>query len=117
MNSLYGSITRSPVISFSYFRLAIVLSSYALMQIEVEFCLNAKMRRYSGCFCGSRKPKNASTSCYVDVKPIIYEASFFLMTLLLPDQRETCCYAWHGTGPSHLLGMRPSLRHKAPGSL
>src|SRR5262245_27674943 len=55
--------------------------------------------------------------CYVDVKPIIYEASFFLMTLLLPDQRETCCYAWHGTGPSHLLGMRPSLRHKAPGSL
>src|SRR5262245_56564983 len=39
------------------------------------------------------------------------------MTLLLPDQRETCCYAWHGTGPSHLLGMRPSLRHKAPGSL
>src|SRR5207249_6259600 len=34
-----------------------------------------------------------------------------------PDQRETCCYAWHGTGPSHLLEMRPSLRHKAPGSL
>src|SRR5439155_18440958 len=26
-----------------------------------------------------------------------------------PDQRETCCYAWHGTGPSHLLEMRPSL--------
>src|SRR5215813_11905161 len=39
------------------------------------------------------------------------------MTLLLLDQRETCCYAWHGTEPSHLLGMRPSLRHKAPGSL
>jgi hypothetical protein len=39
------------------------------------------------------------------------------MTLVLPDQRETCCYAWHGTRPSHLLGMRPSLRHKAPGSL
>ena len=34
-----------------------------------------------------------------------------------PDQRETCCYAWYGTGPSHLLEMRPSLRHKAPGSL
>ncbi len=39
------------------------------------------------------------------------------MTVLLPDQRETCCYAWHGTQPSHLLGMRPSLRHLAPGSL
>src|SRR4249920_517676 len=43
--------------------------------------------------------------------------SFFFMTFLLPDQRETCCYAWHGTRPSHLLGMRPSLGHKAPGSL
>jgi Putative transposase len=29
---------------------------------------------------------------------------FFLlvfMTFLLPDQRETCCYTWHGTRPSH----------------
>src|SRR5206468_8353413 len=43
--------------------------------------------------------------------------SFFFMTFLLPDQRETCCYPWHGTRPSHLLGMRPSLGHKAPGSL
>jgi hypothetical protein len=43
--------------------------------------------------------------------------SFFLMTFLLPDQRETACYSWHGTRPSHLLGMRPSLGHKAPGSL
>ncbi len=43
--------------------------------------------------------------------------SFFFMTFLLPDQRETACYSWHGTRPSHLLGMRPSLGHKAPGSL
>jgi hypothetical protein len=43
--------------------------------------------------------------------------SFFFMTFLLPDQRETYCYSWHGTRPSHLLGMRPSLGHKAPGSL
>jgi hypothetical protein len=45
---------------------------------------------------------------------------FFLssfMTFVLPDQRETCCYAWHSARPSHLLGMRPSLGHKAPGSL
>src|SRR5262249_14564940 len=42
---------------------------------------------------------------------------FSFMTFLLPDQRETCCYAWHGTRPSHLLAMRPSLGHKAPGSL
>src|SRR5215510_3005101 len=42
---------------------------------------------------------------------------FSFMTFVLPDQRETCCYAWHGTRPSHLLKMRPSLRHKAPGSL
>src|SRR5262245_7534654 len=45
---------------------------------------------------------------------------FFLssfMTSVLPDQRETCCYSWHDTWPSHLLGMRPSLGHKAPGSL
>ena len=42
---------------------------------------------------------------------------FSFMTFLLPDQRETCCYSWHGTRPSHLLGMRPSLGHKAPGSL
>src|SRR5712692_9797169 len=26
-------------------------------------------------------------------------------------------YAWHGTRPSHCLGMRPALRHTAPGSL
>ena len=49
--------------------------------------------------------------------PLQTRPLLFLMTLLLPDQRETCCYAWHGTGPSHLLGMRPSLGHKAPGSL
>src|SRR5215510_15619783 len=42
---------------------------------------------------------------------------FSFMTFVLPDQRETCCYAWHGTRPSHLLAMRPSLGHKAPGSL
>jgi hypothetical protein len=61
-----------------------------------------------------------SINCYVDVKPTTYETSFFFlsfMTFLLPDQRETCCYAWHGTRPSHLLAMRPSLGHKAPGSL
>src|SRR5262249_29322444 len=40
--------------------------------------------------------------------------SFSFMTFVLPDQRETCCYAWHGTRPSHLLAMRPSLGHKAP---
>jgi hypothetical protein len=43
--------------------------------------------------------------------------SFFFMTFLLPDQRETCCYSWHDRRPSHLLGMRPSLGHTAPGSL
>ena len=43
--------------------------------------------------------------------------SFFSMTFLLPDQRETACYSWHGARPSHLLAMRPSLRRKAPGSL
>jgi len=31
---------------------------------------------------------------------------FFLVTLSLPDQRETCCYTWHGTGPSHFFAMR-----------
>ena len=36
------------------------------------------------------------------------------MTLVLPDQRETCCYAWHGTRPSHFLGMRPS-KAQSPG--
>src|SRR5262245_47536495 len=39
------------------------------------------------------------------------------MTFLLTHPRETRCYAWHGTKPSHGLGMRPSLRHYAPGSL
>src|SRR5712691_5502043 len=34
-----------------------------------------------------------------------------------PTQRETACYAGHGTRPSHLLGMRPSLWAQAPGSL
>ncbi len=32
---------------------------------------------------------------------LTHESSFCFMTLLLPDQRETCCYAWHGTRPSH----------------
>src|SRR5262249_35201391 len=49
------------------------------------------------------------------IRDLFFLSSF--MTTVLPDQRETCCYAWHGTRPSHLLGMRPSLRHKAPGSL
>src|SRR2546426_12761192 len=42
---------------------------------------------------------------------------FFLMTLLLPDQRETCCHTWHGTRAVTLLCNASSLRHKAPGSL
>ena len=46
-----------------------------------------------------------------------HESSYFLMTVLLPDQRETCCHSWHGIMPSHCFGMRPSLRHNAPGSL
>jgi hypothetical protein len=46
-----------------------------------------------------------------------HTSPLFSLTFLRPDQRETCCYAWHGTRPSHLLEMRPSLRHKAPGSL
>lgn len=45
------------------------------------------------------------------------ESSYFAMTLLRPDQRETCCYSWHGIMPSHSLAMRPALRHRAPGSL
>src|SRR5262249_6545796 len=49
------------------------------------------------------------------IRDLFFLSSF--MTTVLPDQRETCCYAWHGTRSSHLLGMRPSLRHKAPGSL
>ena len=70
---------------------------------------------------GSIQPRrNASTGllcgCQAHYKRDLF-FSFFFMTFLLPDQRETCCYAWHGTRPSHLLGMRPSLRHKAPGSL
>src|SRR2546422_5117130 len=39
------------------------------------------------------------------------------MTLLLPDQRETCCHTWHGTRAVTLLCNASSLRHKAPGSL
>ena len=46
-----------------------------------------------------------------------HEPSLRLMTLLLSDQRETCCYSWHGMMPSHSLAMRPSLGHRAPGSL
>ena len=46
-----------------------------------------------------------------------HTGALFLMTLLLPDQRETRCYTWHGLRPSHLFTMRPSLRHKALGSL
>src|SRR6266545_4165603 len=26
---------------------------------------------------------------------------FLLLNQTIPDQRETCCYAWHGTRPSH----------------
>src|SRR5262249_32777943 len=50
-----------------------------VFDIDVEHCPN----------CGGDLKIIAapSTGCYVDVKPIIYEASFFLMTLLLPDQR------------------------------
>src|SRR4030095_1716194 len=53
--------------------------------------------------------------CYVDVKSRTHESSFFLLPLLcFSDQRETCCYAWHGTRPSHLLAMRPS-KAQSPG--
>ena len=41
----------------------------------------------------------------------------FSMTLSFPDQRETCCYTWHGTQAVTLTCNAPSLRHKAPGSL
>jgi hypothetical protein len=44
-------------------------------------------------------------------------ALFSYDSFTFPDQRETCCYSWHGARPSHSLEMRPSLRHKAPGSL
>src|SRR4030095_16602172 len=40
--------------------------------------------------------RRASTGCYVDVKSLTHESSYFLMTFLPPDQRETGCYAWHG---------------------
>src|SRR5262245_12544386 len=44
-------------------------------------------------------------------------ALFFLMTLLVPDQRETCCHTWHDTQAVTLFCNAPFLRHKAPGSL
>src|SRR6266542_4891223 len=50
-----------------------------------------------------KRVRNASRACYVDVNN--------------PDQRETACYAWHGTRPSHRLGMRPSLLAQGPGDL
>ena len=39
------------------------------------------------------------------------------MTLSFPDQRETCCYTWHGTQAVTLLCNALSLGHKAPGTL
>src|SRR5207237_10445977 len=63
-------------------------------------------------------PPQPSTSCYVDVQSLTHKCAYvFSFSYTIPDQRETCCYAWHGIRPSHLLEMRPSLRHQAPGSL
>src|SRR6266540_7407545 len=56
-----------------------------------------------GAFLSAMTAENHLRACYVDVNN--------------PDQRETACYAWHGTRPSHRLGMRPSLLAQGPGDL
>ena len=73
---------------------------------DCSIMLNARL-----CEKSFRSP---STRCYVDVKSLHRDA--LSSCFLLSRPRETCCYTWHGTRPSHWLKMRP-LRHKAPGSL
>src|SRR6266536_4914602 len=47
--------------------------------------------------------------------PLHTRPLFFLMTLLLPDQRETCCYAWHGTRAVTLTRNAPLSKAQSPG--
>ena len=85
-----------------------------LAKLETQIRSGKKICSYLGVLCAP------STWLLCGCQVHYIRDLFFLfpfMTFLLPDQRETCCYAWHGTRPSHLLGMRPSLGHKAPGSL
>ena len=45
-----------------------------------------------------------------------HESSFFFfMALLVPDQRETCCYAWHGTTAVTLTRNAPLSKAQGPG--
>src|SRR5262249_10291376 len=64
-----------------------------VFDVDVEHCPN----------CGGALKIIAvpSTCCYVDVKSRTHESSFFFCLFVFSDQRETCCYAWHGTRPSH----------------
>ena len=52
-------------------------------------------------------PRSELLNGAAPVKPPNTRVLLVFMTLLLPDQRETCCYAWHGTGPSHSLDCAP----------
>src|SRR2546430_15896979 len=56
-----------------------------------------------------------STSYYVDGKSRTHKSSYFLMTFLPPDQRETGCYAWHGTKAVTLTGAAPLSKALGPG--
>src|SRR6266545_3182385 len=56
-----------------------------------------------------------STSYYVDVKSRTHKSSYFLMTFLPPDQRETGCYAWHGTKAVTLTWDAPLSKALGPG--
>src|SRR5438445_1626810 len=47
----------------------------------------------------------------------VANAQMLLCFFFLLNHPRPNCYAWHGIRPSHLLEMRPSLRHQAPGSL
>ena len=58
-------------------------------------------RKQSRCFTATdcvKTPFMVRLSCYVDVKSLRHRTSYVLK---FPDQRETCCYTWHGTRPSH----------------
>jgi len=61
-------------------------------------------------------PFAPSINCYVDVK--LTDARvllFFYDSFLLPDQRETDCYAWHGTRAVTLTWNAPLSKAQCPG--